>query len=145
MGQFVLIRGRHTAYDPVLGRRRTFTRGDVVTLNPTQAEAFRDKFKAIEVVAAEARVATAQSEAAIALAEETNRHARTPVGRIDPSDSPQEDTLVGEEEEVSALPSNPAKDTPSLEVSDKSSPPTVKADTPKGVAPGGKQGAVAKS
>lgn len=144
MGQFVLIRGRHTAYDPVQRRRRTFTRGEVVTLNPTQAIAFGDKFKAIEVVAAEAKVATAQSEAAIALAEETNRHARTPVGRIDPSDSPQEDTLVGEEE-VSALPSNPAKDTPSLEVSDKSSPPTVKADTPKGVAPGGKQGAVAKS
>jgi hypothetical protein len=59
----------HAAFDPEIGERRLFNKGEGVPLTRAQFQAFRNKFDSLEVVRARANVAKAQADAAQEIAD----------------------------------------------------------------------------
>lgn len=99
----VLIRGKHQAWDSQTGERRLFQKGEVVLLTSAQAHAFRDKFKALEVIEAESKVQAAQADAAARLASTMKSSAPAEkAGTPDQVDNSGADAASGTESKAAA-------------------------------------------
>lgn len=120
MASYVQLHGKHWGPSNEKGEdgkplRKMFKKGDIVELSPHQYEAFKDKFKPMSVVKAEAEVAIAQADAIAKLEREKaaasaskDGNVGTPTPPILTPGSPQPSAPTGNPAPVSSAVSAPA-------------------------------------